>query len=78
MKSSQHWISYIDSCTGGMSLGALSKEAHEVLAIAMNRLGAMSNSGEGGEDPKPLLSDQEHSARWYQPRFPWTCGAERW
>lgn len=38
-------------CTGGMSLGALSKESHEILAIAMNRLGAMSNSGEGGEDP---------------------------
>ena len=37
-------------CTGGMSLGALSKEAHEVLAIAMNRLNAKSNSGEGGED----------------------------
>ncbi|MBX9691796.1 MAG: glutamate synthase subunit alpha, partial [Cyanobacteria bacterium] len=38
-------------CTGGMSLGALSKESHEALAIAMNRLGARSNSGEGGEDP---------------------------
>ncbi|MGF1489369.1 MAG: glutamate synthase-related protein [Prochloraceae cyanobacterium] len=38
-------------CTGGMSLGALSREAHETLAIAMNRLGAKSNSGEGGEDP---------------------------
>ena len=37
-------------CTGGMSLGALSREAHETLAIAMNRLGAKSNSGEGGED----------------------------
>ncbi|MBX9685551.1 MAG: glutamate synthase large subunit [Candidatus Obscuribacterales bacterium] len=37
--------------SGGMSLGALSKEAHETLAIAMNRLGARSNSGEGGEDP---------------------------
>ncbi|MBE9029372.1 glutamate synthase subunit alpha [filamentous cyanobacterium LEGE 11480] len=36
--------------TGGMSLGALSREAHEVLAIAMNRMGAKSNSGEGGED----------------------------
>ncbi len=36
--------------TGGMSLGALSREAHEVLAIAMNRLGGKSNSGEGGED----------------------------
>jgi glutamate synthase (ferredoxin) len=34
-----------------MSLGALSREAHETLAIAMNRLGAKSNSGEGGEDP---------------------------
>jgi glutamate synthase (ferredoxin) len=38
-------------CTGGMSLGALSRESHETLAIAMNRLGAKSNSGEGGEDP---------------------------
>jgi len=34
-----------------MSLGALSPEAHEILAIAMNRIGAQSNSGEGGEDP---------------------------
>ena len=38
-------------CTGAMSLGALSREAHEVLAIAMNRVGGKSNSGEGGEDP---------------------------
>ncbi len=37
--------------TGAMSLGALSKEAHETLALAMNRMGGMSNSGEGGEDP---------------------------
>ena len=37
-------------CTGGMSLGALSRDAHEVLAIAMNRIGGKSNSGEGGED----------------------------
>ncbi len=37
--------------TGGMSLGALSKEAHEVIAEACNRLGMKSNSGEGGEDP---------------------------
>jgi glutamate synthase (NADPH) large chain len=37
--------------SAGMSLGALSPEAHEALAIAMNRLGARSNSGEGGEDP---------------------------
>eukprot|EP00746_Dinoflagellata_sp_MGD_P001211 gnl/MRDRNA2_/MRDRNA2_102258_c0_seq1.p1 gnl/MRDRNA2_/MRDRNA2_102258_c0~~gnl/MRDRNA2_/MRDRNA2_102258_c0_seq1.p1 ORF type:complete len:1776 (-),score=315.85 gnl/MRDRNA2_/MRDRNA2_102258_c0_seq1:378-5705(-) len=37
-------------CTGGMSLGALSREMHETLAIAMNRIGGRSNSGEGGED----------------------------
>ncbi len=37
--------------TGAMSFGSISKEAHETLAIAMNRLGGMSNSGEGGEDP---------------------------
>jgi glutamate synthase (NADPH/NADH) large chain len=37
--------------TGAMSLGALSQEAHETLALAMNRIGGMSNSGEGGEDP---------------------------
>jgi len=37
--------------SAGMSLGALSPEAHEALAIAMNRIGAKSNSGEGGEDP---------------------------
>ena len=37
--------------SGAMSLGSLSPEAHEAIAIAMNRLGAMSNSGEGGEDP---------------------------
>ncbi len=37
--------------TAAMSLGALSREAHESLAIAMNRLGGRSNSGEGGEDP---------------------------
>jgi len=39
-------------CTGGMSLGALSREAHETLGIAMNRFGGKSNSGEGGEDDK--------------------------
>ncbi len=38
--------------TGAMSHGSISKEAHETLAIAMNRLGANSNTGEGGEDPK--------------------------
>jgi glutamate synthase (NADPH/NADH) large chain/glutamate synthase (ferredoxin) len=38
--------------TAGMSLGAISPEAHETLAIAMNRIGGKSNSGEGGEDPE--------------------------
>jgi len=38
-------------CTGAMSHGSISKEAHETMAMAMNRLGAMSNTGEGGEDP---------------------------
>jgi len=38
--------------TGAMSFGALSREAHETLAVAMNRMGARSNSGEGGEDPE--------------------------
>ena len=38
-------------CTGAMSLGSISSEAHETLAIAMNRVGGKSNTGEGGEDP---------------------------
>ena len=50
-------------CTGGMSLGALSKEAHEVLAIAMNRLGGKSNSGEGGEDPARYRSERASAIR---------------
>jgi glutamate synthase (NADPH/NADH) large chain len=37
--------------TGAMSYGSISKEAHEALAIAMNRIGGRSNTGEGGEDP---------------------------
>ncbi|QZY53834.1 glutamate synthase large subunit [Crassaminicella profunda] len=40
---------------GGMSFGSLSKEAHETIAIAMNRIGASSNSGEGGEDPSRYI-----------------------
>lgn len=46
-------------CTGGMSLGALSREAHETLAVAMNRLGGRSNSGEGGEDPVRMGTIQD-------------------
>ncbi|MDG1225847.1 MAG: glutamate synthase-related protein, partial [Burkholderiales bacterium] len=46
--------------TGAMSLGSISTEAHSTLAIAMNRIGGKSNTGEGGEDPgrfKPVASD---------------------
>ena len=50
VESAREIISRFDSA--GMSLGALSPEAHETLAEAMNALGARSNSGEGGEDPK--------------------------
>ena len=48
-------------CTGGMSLGAISRETHETIAIAMNRIGGKSNSGEGGEDPVrwKILKDTE-------------------
>jgi len=49
-------------CTGAMSLGALSREAHETLAIAVNRIGGKSNSGEGGEDVirgKPITDVDE-------------------
>jgi glutamate synthase (NADPH/NADH) large chain len=53
-------------CTGAMSLGSISPEAHETLAIAMNRLGGKSNTGEGGEDPdrfRPLPGgDSKRSA----------------
>ena len=48
-------------CTGAMSLGAISPEAHENLAKAMNFLGGKSNSGEGGEDPKRFV-DERRSA----------------
>ncbi|MBI5095766.1 MAG: glutamate synthase large subunit [Candidatus Hydrogenedentes bacterium] len=44
-------------CTGAMSFGSLSAEAHENLAIAMNRIGGRSNTGEGGEDPKRFERD---------------------
>jgi glutamate synthase domain-containing protein 2/glutamate synthase domain-containing protein 1/glutamate synthase domain-containing protein 3 len=49
--------------TGAMSLGALSREAHETLAIAMNRLGAKSNTGEGGEDPSRYTPDENGDMR---------------
>jgi glutamate synthase (NADPH/NADH) large chain/glutamate synthase (ferredoxin) len=49
--------------TGAMSLGSLSREAHETLAIAMNRLGGRSNTGEGGEDPSRYTPDPNGDSR---------------
>ncbi|KAA9018025.1 glutamate synthase large subunit [Niallia endozanthoxylica] len=49
--------------TGAMSYGSLSQEAHETLAIAMNRLGGKSNSGEGGEHPDRYLPDENGDLR---------------
>ena len=49
--------------TGAMSYGSISKEAHETLAIAMNRIGAKSNTGEGGEDPVRFLPDANGDLR---------------
>jgi glutamate synthase domain-containing protein 2/glutamate synthase domain-containing protein 1/glutamate synthase domain-containing protein 3 len=50
-------------CTGAMSLGSISTEAHETLAIAMNRIGGKSNTGEGGEDPRRYTSDTNGDLR---------------
>ncbi|MGH2872290.1 MAG: FMN-binding glutamate synthase family protein, partial [Solirubrobacteraceae bacterium] len=49
--------------SGAMSLGSLSRETHETLAIAMNRLGARSNTGEGGEDPERFIPDANGDLR---------------
>jgi glutamate synthase domain-containing protein 2/glutamate synthase domain-containing protein 1/glutamate synthase domain-containing protein 3 len=49
--------------TGAMSLGSLSAEAHETLAIAMNRIGGKSNTGEGGEDPRRFTPDANGDLR---------------
>jgi len=49
--------------TGAMSFGSISKEAHETLAIAMNRLGGMSNTGEGGEDEERFTRDANGDLR---------------
>jgi glutamate synthase (NADPH/NADH) large chain len=50
-------------CTGAMSYGSLSAEAHETLAIAMNRIGGRSNSGEGGEDADRFAADANGDLR---------------
>jgi len=49
--------------TGAMSYGSISQEAHETLAIAMNRLGGKSNTGEGGEDPERFKPDPNGDSR---------------
>jgi len=49
--------------TGAMSFGSISKEAHETLAIAMNRIGGKSNTGEGGEDEQRFLPDSNGDSR---------------
>jgi len=48
--------------TGAMSYGSISAEAHETLAIAMNRIGGKSNTGEGGEDPERLYDPERRSS----------------
>ena len=50
-------------CTGAMSFGSISKEAHETLAIAMNQLGGRSNTGEGGEDPSRFQRSKDGHLR---------------
>jgi glutamate synthase (NADPH/NADH) large chain len=49
--------------TGAMSYGSISAEAHETLAVAMNRIGARSNTGEGGEDPERYVPDPNGDSR---------------
>ena len=63
-------------CTGAMSLGSLSREAHETLAIAMNRLGGKSNSGEGGEDSVrfKILNDVDETG--HSPTLPHLKGLQ--
>ncbi len=49
--------------TGAMSFGSISKEAHETLAIAMNRIGGRSNTGEGGEEEERFTPDPNGDSR---------------
>lgn len=64
-------------CTGGMSLGALSREAHETLAIAVNRIGGRSNSGEGGEDPVRMLPIEDVDESGLSASFPHLKGLKK-
>ncbi|KAK9827155.1 hypothetical protein WJX74_008527 [Apatococcus lobatus] len=61
-------------CTGGMSLGAISRETHETIAVAMNRIGGKSNSGEGGEDPVRWEVLDDVDAEGNSPTFPYLKG----
>lgn len=63
-------------CTGGMSLGAISRETHETIAIAMNRIGGKSNSGEGGEDPVRWEKLTDCDADGNSPSFPYLKGLQ--
>ncbi|CAG9463312.1 unnamed protein product [Pedinophyceae sp. YPF-701] len=63
-------------CTGGMSLGAISRETHETIAVAVNRIGGRSNSGEGGEDPVRWLKMDDVDAEGNSPTFPYLRGLE--
>jgi glutamate synthase domain-containing protein 2/glutamate synthase domain-containing protein 1/glutamate synthase domain-containing protein 3 len=63
-------------CTQAMSFGSLSRETHELLAVAMNRIGGRSNSGEGGEEPvrfRPYETDapERSVAGWHPQRGDW-------
>ncbi len=64
-------------CTGAMSLGSLSREAHETLAIAMNRLGGKSNSGEGGEDPMRFKMINDVDETGHSTTFPHLNGLHK-
>ena len=64
-------------CTGGMSLGALSRETHETLAIAMNRIGGKSNSGEGGEDIHRFYSFVDINSSGLSKSFPHLKGLKQ-
>ncbi|KIY94837.1 glutamate synthase (ferredoxin) [Monoraphidium neglectum] len=63
-------------CTGGMSLGAISRETHETIAIAMNRIGGKSNSGEGGEDPIRWTTLEDATEDGKSATFPYLRGLE--
>jgi len=63
-------------CTGGMSLGAISRETHETIAIAMNRIGGKSNSGEGGEDPIRWTTLKDADGEGRSGTFPYLRGLQ--